>query len=73
MSSFPIKIYIRTRPTTDFASKNISILDDHQSIEMSIDKLFFELIRVAIGNAACLSHTPTAEEWSELYAMAKVN
>lgn len=35
------------------------------------DKLFFELIRVAIGNQVCLSHTPSADEWGELYAMAK--
>lgn len=35
------------------------------------DKLFFELIRVAIGNAVCLSHTPTAKEWQMLYDMAK--
>lgn len=36
-----------------------------------INKLFFELIRVAIGTQACLSHTPSADEWGELYAMAK--
>ena len=36
-----------------------------------INKLFFKLIRVAIGNQVCLSHTPCAEEWGELYAMAK--
>ena len=35
------------------------------------DKLFFELIRVAIGNQVCLSHTPSADERSELYEMAK--
>ena len=35
------------------------------------NNLFFELIRVAIGNAVCLSHTPSADEWGELYAMAK--
>lgn len=34
-------------------------------------KLFFELIQVAIGNRACLSHTPLVDEWGELYAMAK--
>ena len=28
MSALPIKIYIRTRPTTDFAGDNIKILDD---------------------------------------------
>lgn len=36
-----------------------------------ITSLFFELIRVAIGNQACLSHSPSADEWGELYAMAK--
>lgn len=36
-----------------------------------MENLLFELIRVAIGNAVCLSHTPTAMEWNELYAMAK--
>lgn len=34
-------------------------------------KLFFDLIRVAIGNQVCLSHTPSAGEWGEFYAMAK--
>lgn len=36
-----------------------------------MNKLFFELIRVAIGNQVCLSHTPCADEWGGLYAMAK--
>ena len=36
-----------------------------------INILFFELIRVVIGNQVCLSHTPSADEWGELYAMAK--
>ena len=36
-----------------------------------INILFFELIRVAIGTRMCLSHTPRADEWGELYAMAK--
>lgn len=36
-----------------------------------MEKLFFELIRVAIGNAVCLSHTPKAAVWNGLYAMAK--
>lgn len=36
-----------------------------------INNLFFELIRVAIGNQVCLSHTASADEWGELYAMAK--
>ena len=33
--------------------------------------LFFEVIRIAIGNQLCLSNTPSADEWGELYAMAK--
>lgn len=36
-----------------------------------MNKLFFELIRVAIGNQVCLSRTPKVKEWQELYAMAK--
>ena len=36
-----------------------------------INNLFFELIQVAIGTRICLSHTPSADEWGELYAMAK--
>lgn len=36
-----------------------------------INQLFFELIQVAIGTRICLSHTPSADEWGELYAMAK--
>ena len=35
------------------------------------DYLFFELIQVTFGTQICLSHTPTADEWGELYAMAK--
>lgn len=36
-----------------------------------IIKIFSELIQVAIGMRICLSHTPSADEWGELYAMAK--
>ena len=36
-----------------------------------INRLFFELIQVAIGNRVCLSHSPTTEEWKELYVLAK--
>ena len=36
-----------------------------------IYKLFFELVRVSIGSARCLSHTPTAGEWKSLYEVAK--
>lgn len=33
--------------------------------------LFFEFLQVAVGGRKCLSHTPTAEEWQELYNMAE--
>lgn len=33
--------------------------------------LFFELLQVAIGNRKMLTHTPTTEEWSELYTLAQ--
>lgn len=36
-----------------------------------INKIFFELIRVAIGNADGLSHIPKPKEWQMLYDMAK--
>lgn len=36
-----------------------------------INNLFFELIRVAIGNQICLSRAPKVKEWQKLYAMAK--
>lgn len=35
------------------------------------NELFFELLRSSISNAGCLSHTPTADEWLELYAIAE--
>lgn len=38
---------------------------------VDINQLFFELIQVAIGTRICLSHTPSVDEWGELYAMAK--
>ena len=36
-----------------------------------INKLFFELIRVALGNADSLSLKPSDKEWRLLYDMAK--
>lgn len=38
---------------------------------MTIEQLFFELIQVALGTRICLSHTPSADECGELYAIAK--
>lgn len=35
------------------------------------NNLFFDLIRVTLDNAVCLSRTPNVNEWSELYAIAK--
>lgn len=36
-----------------------------------MNELFFELIRVAMGNADKLSRMPNAKEWTQLYNMAK--
>lgn len=36
-----------------------------------MNNLFFELLRVAIGNADSLSHLPSNKEWEVLYEMAK--
>lgn len=38
---------------------------------MTIEQLFFELIRVAIGTQDALARTPSAKEWKMLYGMAK--
>lgn len=35
-----------------------------------MEKLFFELIQVAVGTRKCLSREPSAAEWGELYNMA---
>lgn len=40
-------------------------------LKMSIEQLFFELLRVSIGVSGCLSKTPTNEEWKALCDMAK--
>lgn len=37
----------------------------------NIYDLFFELIQVSLGTRICLSNTPSADEWGELYKMAK--
>lgn len=42
-----------------------------KSNNVTIDNLFFELIRVSIGVSGCLSKTPTSEEWKALYEIAK--
>lgn len=39
--------------------------------DLSVNNLFFELIRVSIGVSGCLSKTPTNEEWKQLYETAK--
>lgn len=36
-----------------------------------IERLFFDLIRVAIDNQVCLSRTPSESEWGKLYNMTK--
>ena len=38
---------------------------------MTIEQLFFELIRVAIGTQETLTRQPSTEEWKILYDMAK--
>lgn len=38
---------------------------------MTIEQLFFELIRIAIGTQDTLSRAPSAKEWNALYDMAK--
>ena len=38
---------------------------------MTMEQLFFELIRVALGTQDTLSRPPSKGEWAELYAMAK--
>lgn len=38
---------------------------------MTIEQLFFELIRIVLGNAVSLSHNPSDKEWKQLYDMAK--
>ena len=35
------------------------------------DRLFFELLQVAVGNRSQLSCVPTAEEWEEIYETSK--
>ena len=36
-----------------------------------MNKLFFEILRVATGIQGCLSCSPSEDEWKELYAIAK--
>lgn len=38
---------------------------------MSINEIFFELIRVSLGTQDSLSRPPSREEWAELYSMSK--
>ncbi len=37
----------------------------------TLEQTFFELLQVAIGRIVCLSHSPSAEEWKDLYEIAK--
>ena len=39
--------------------------------EIMIEKIFFELLQVAIGNRDELSRILSAREWNELYEIAK--
>lgn len=39
--------------------------------DKGIDKLFIELIRIALGNGECLSHLPTPDEWHKLFGIAQ--
>ena len=38
---------------------------------MTIEKLFFQLIQVSIGQLDCLDRGPSPEEWHELYRLSK--
>lgn len=40
------------------------------SAECSLSSIFYQLVQVALGLRPCLSHSPSADEWGELYAMA---
>ena len=36
-----------------------------------IEKSFFELIQVALGVRTCLTHSPSEDDWCQLYELAK--
>ena len=38
---------------------------------MNLERLFFELLQIAIGNKESLSVAPTQEQWAELFALSK--
>lgn len=38
---------------------------------MNPDRLFIELLQIALGNRDCFSVTPSADDWEQLYDMAK--
>lgn len=57
----------RTKTKTSLRTKTIT---KSKSSLMSIERIFFELLQVAVGNRKSLSRVPTAREWGELYNMA---
>lgn len=38
---------------------------------MSIDRLFFEILQIAIGNRVTLSAVPTKEQWTKFFVLSK--
>lgn len=50
--------------------RNLGSIPKGRSME-EMNKLFYELIQVAIGNRTCLSRTPKIKEWQHLYEIAK--
>ena len=37
------------------------------------ESLFYQLIKISSGNAICLSRSPNADEWYELFELAKAH
>lgn len=51
--------------------KDAETFDSSGRTMKDMNKLFFELIQVAIGKRVCLSYPPSATVWQTLYEMAK--